>query len=72
MGEQGRTLFGLYQSAAAIKESGTAVVVEGYMDVIGPWQAGFKNVVATMGTSLKAGMARRARMNAAPSISGML
>jgi DNA primase len=27
-------------------------VVEGYMDVIGPWQAGFQNVVATMGTSL--------------------
>src|SRR5690606_36026934 len=31
---------------------GVAVVVEGYMDVIGPWQAGFRNVVATMGTSL--------------------
>ncbi|MCK9518404.1 MAG: DNA primase, partial [Dehalococcoidia bacterium] len=50
--DKGRTLFGLYQAAEAIRASGTVVVVEGYMDVIGPWQAGFQNVVATMGTSL--------------------
>ncbi len=50
--DKGRTLFALNLAAPAIKESGTVVVVEGYMDVIGPWQAGFRNVVATMGTSL--------------------
>jgi len=50
--DKGRTLFGLDLAGDAIKAAGTAVVVEGYMDVIGPWQAGFKNVVATMGTSL--------------------
>jgi DNA primase len=50
--DKGRTLFGLDHAAAAIRESGVAVVVEGYMDVLGPWQAGFPNVVATMGTSL--------------------
>ncbi|MBK9344824.1 MAG: DNA primase [Dehalococcoidia bacterium] len=50
--DKGRTLFGLNIAAAGIRESGTAVVVEGYMDVMGPWQAGFTNVVATMGTSL--------------------
>ncbi len=50
--DKGRTLFGLTLAATAIRETGTAVVVEGYMDVIGPWQAGFRNVVATMGTSL--------------------
>ncbi len=50
--DKGRTLFGLDLAGDAIKASGTVVAVEGYMDVIGPWQAGFKNVVATMGTSL--------------------
>lgn len=50
--DKGRTLFGLDHNAAGIRETGTVVVVEGYMDVIGPWQAGFRNVVATMGTSL--------------------
>ncbi|MEO8539663.1 MAG: DNA primase [bacterium] len=50
--DKGRTLFGLHHAAAAIRQTGTAVVVEGYMDVLGPWQAGFPNVVATMGTSL--------------------
>jgi DNA primase len=50
--DKGRTLFGLDLATRPIHEAGTAVVVEGYMDVIGPWQAGFTNVVATMGTSL--------------------
>lgn len=50
--DKGGTLFGLNLAASAIRTTGTAVVVEGYMDVIGPWQAGFANVVATMGTSL--------------------
>jgi DNA primase len=50
--DKGRTLFGLDQAAAGIRKDGVVVVVEGYMDVIGPWQAGFRNVVATMGTSL--------------------
>jgi DNA primase len=50
--DKSRTLFGLDLAGKPIRESGVAVVVEGYMDVIGPWQAGFRNVVATMGTSL--------------------
>ncbi len=50
--DKGRLLFGLHEAAAAIRESGVAVVVEGYFDVIGPWQEGFRNIVATMGTSL--------------------
>lgn len=50
--DKGKTLFGLNLAAEPARASGTIVVVEGYMDVIGPWQAGFPNVVATMGTSL--------------------
>ena len=50
--DKGRTLFGLNSAAEGARSSGTVVVVEGYMDVIGPWDAGFKNLVATMGTSL--------------------
>ena len=50
--DKGRMLFALNTAAPEIRASGTVVVVEGYMDVIGPWQAGFRNVVATMGTSL--------------------
>lgn len=60
--DKGRTLFGLHGAAEAIRTAGTVVVVEGYMDVMGPWQAGFANVVATMGTSLTenhAGLLRR-------------
>ncbi len=55
--DKGRTLFGLHLATEGIRASGTVVVVEGYMDVMGPWQAGFQNVVATMGTSLTEGHA---------------
>ena len=50
--DKGRTLYGLDIAGEQARESGTVVVVEGYLDVIGPWQAGFRNLVATMGTSL--------------------
>ena len=45
-------LYALHMAAPSIRESGTAVVVEGYMDVIAAHQHGFRNVVASMGTSL--------------------
>ena len=50
--DKGRTLYGLDGAGPHARESGTVVAVEGYLDVIGPWQAGFRNLVATMGTSL--------------------
>ena len=46
------TLYGMYQNRAAIARSGSCVVVEGYMDLLGLWQAGVENVVATCGTAL--------------------
>ncbi|WP_322818352.1 DNA primase [Tepidiforma sp.] len=59
--DKGRTLFGLHLARDAIRNAGEVVVVEGYMDVLGPWQAGFRNVVATMGTSLTQEHARLLR-----------
>lgn len=50
--DKGRLLFGLDRARGAIRNEQTAVLVEGYMDVIGTHQAGFTNVVAGMGTSL--------------------
>ena len=47
-----RTLYGLPQARKAIAALGQAVVVEGYTDVIACHQAGFENVVATLGTAL--------------------
>ncbi len=46
------TLYGLDLAKDAIRAEGLAVIVEGYMDVIGAHQAGFKNVVASLGTAL--------------------
>lgn len=45
-------LFGLDTGRRAIRESGTVVIVEGYMDVIQAHQAGYHNVVAQMGTAM--------------------
>jgi len=46
------SLYGINLAAAAIRQQNTAVIVEGYMDVITAHQNGFKNVVASMGTSV--------------------
>ncbi|MEX0775942.1 MAG: DNA primase [Phycisphaeraceae bacterium] len=46
------TLYGLHLAKKAIIDSRTAVIVEGYTDVIACHQAGVKNVVATLGTAL--------------------
>lgn len=46
-----RLLFGLDLAKRAIREARQAVIVEGYMDMIQLWQAGFHNVVAQMGTA---------------------
>ncbi len=45
-------LFGLNWSREQIVSSGQAIVVEGYLDVLIPLQAGVGNVVATLGTAL--------------------
>ena len=50
--DKNRVLFGLDLAASSIRESETAVIVEGYMDAITAHQYGFRNVVAQMGTAL--------------------
>jgi len=46
-----RTLYALPLAEPSIRETGTAVVVEGYMDAIALHAAGFTNVVASLGTA---------------------
>ncbi len=50
--DKGRILFGLDRARKAIRSADQAVIVEGYMGVLAPHQAGYANVVATMGTAL--------------------
>ncbi len=50
--DKGNILYGLNEAIKTAKDSDAIVLVEGYFDVVSSWQAGFKNVVATMGTSL--------------------
>lgn len=48
-------LYGIYQTRSAIVKEDKCFLVEGYMDVIGMWQSGMQNVVASSGTALTDG-----------------
>ncbi len=49
---KGRHLYGLNFSRDSIKKQGHALIVEGYLDFIIPYQALAKNIIATLGTAL--------------------
>jgi DNA primase len=49
---KGNLLFGLDLARRAIRDKDQVVIVEGYLDVIVPFQAGFENIVSPMGTAL--------------------
>lgn len=51
---KGRLLYGIDRARNTIDKTGTALVVEGYTDVIRCHQHGFTNAVATLGTALGA------------------
>jgi DNA primase len=55
------TLYGLHLAKKPIIDSRTAIIVEGYTDVIACHQAGVSNVVATLGTALTAEHVRELR-----------
>jgi DNA primase len=47
-----RALYGIYEARQTLARADRALVVEGYIDAIVLWQAGFKETVASLGTSL--------------------
>jgi DNA primase len=56
-----RTLYGLNLSKSALRQSGFAVLVEGYFDFAQVYQAGFQAVVASCGTALTPQQAQQLR-----------
>jgi len=53
-----QVLYNLHRARAEMRKRDRAVLVEGYMDVIGVWRAGVKEVVASCGTALTAEQVR--------------
>ena len=53
--DKSRTLYLVDKAKGAIRKSGQAVIVEGYTDALMAHQAGFDNVVASLGTALTPG-----------------
>jgi DNA primase len=56
--KKGEHLYGLDLAKDAIRREGFAIVVEGYLDLAAVVQAGFLNVVASLGTAFTEGQAR--------------
>jgi DNA primase catalytic core len=53
--DKSRSLYLLDKAKGAMRKSGQAVIVEGYTDALMAQQAGFDNVVASLGTALTPG-----------------
>jgi DNA primase len=49
---KGRHLYGLHLTRDEIRRQGFAILVEGYLDLIVPYQFGVRNLVASLGTAL--------------------
>jgi DNA primase len=49
---KGRHLYGLHQTRDEIRRRKFVILVEGYLDLIVPFQAGVRNMVASLGTAL--------------------
>ncbi len=53
--DKSRTLYLIDRAKSSIRKTGQAVIVEGYTDALMAHQAGFDNVVASLGTALTPG-----------------
>jgi len=49
---KGRNLYGLHLTRDEIRRQGFAILVEGYLDLIIPYQHGVRNLAASLGTAL--------------------
>lgn len=58
---KGHNLFGLAHAKTEIRNLGFAILVEGYLDCIIPFQEGVRNIVASLGTALADTQARLLR-----------
>ncbi len=57
------TLFNLHRARPYIRKRKQAILLEGYVDVVSAWQAGFHQVVATLGTALTEQQAKILKRN---------
>lgn len=55
---KGRGFYGFCQAKTPIQDSAKAILVEGNLDLIMPYQHGFRNILATSGTALTIDQAR--------------
>jgi DNA primase len=55
---KGRNLFGLNLTRDEIRRAGFVILVEGFLDLIVPYQFGVRNLVASLGTALTPDQAR--------------
>jgi DNA primase len=55
---KGKNLFGLNLTRDEIRRNGYAILVEGFLDLIVPYQFGVRNVIASLGTALTGDQAK--------------
>ena len=55
---KGRNLFGLNLTRDEIRRAGFAILVEGYLDLMVPYQVGIRNIAASLGTALTSDQAK--------------
>ncbi len=59
--KKSHVLYGVYEAREAMRQSKRAILVEGYFDLLRPFDEGLENVVATCGTALTIDQARLLR-----------